>query len=137
MFLDEVSIRVRSGAGGSGAVSFRREKWVPKGGPDGGDGGRGGDVILVASQGLNSLSHFKGRPKIAITDLGITVEGNLGFGHSFQRVTGTDIQGHSVDRTVRVTDGYRKIGGKWLIVLEHVSVPVDLTTGKPDLTTKP
>ncbi len=61
MFLDEVSIRVRSGAGGPGAVSFRREKWVPKGGPDGGDGGRGGDVILVASQGLNSLSHFKGR----------------------------------------------------------------------------
>ena len=65
MFLDEVSIRVRSGAGGSGAVSFRREKWVPKGGPDGGDGGRGGDVTLVASQGLNSLSHFKGRRMIA------------------------------------------------------------------------
>jgi GTP-binding protein len=65
VFLDEVSIRVRSGAGGSGAVSFRREKWVPKGGPDGGDGGRGGDVILVASQGLNSLSHFKGRRLIA------------------------------------------------------------------------
>jgi GTP-binding protein len=65
VFLDEVSIRVRSGAGGSGAVSFRREKFVPKGGPDGGDGGRGGDVILVATQGLNSLSHFKGRRMIA------------------------------------------------------------------------
>jgi GTP-binding protein len=65
VFLDEVSIRVRSGAGGSGAVSFRREKFVPKGGPDGGDGGRGGDVILVASQGLSSLSHFKGRRMIA------------------------------------------------------------------------
>ena len=83
------------------------------------------------------FSHFKDRPKITITDLGITVEGNLGFGHSFQRVTGTDRQGHPVDRTVRVTDGYRKIGGNWLIVLEHVSVPVDLSTGKADLTTKP
>lgn len=76
------------------------------------------------------FSHFKGRPKIAITDLGITVDGNLGFSHSFQHVTGTDLQGHSVDRMVRVTDGYRKIGGNWLIVLEHVSVPVDMKTGK-------
>jgi GTP-binding protein len=61
VFLDEVAIRVRSGAGGSGAVSFRREKFVPRGGPDGGDGGRGGDVTLVASKGLDSLSHFSGR----------------------------------------------------------------------------
>lgn len=79
------------------------------------------------------FSHFKGTPKIAITDLGITVDGNIGFSHSFQRVTGTDMQGHPVDRTVRVTDGYRKIGGEWLIVLEHVSVPVDLGTGKAAL----
>ena len=61
MFLDEVTLLVRSGAGGHGVATFRREKFVPKGGPDGGDGGRGGDVILVASRGLNSLSHFKGR----------------------------------------------------------------------------
>jgi GTP-binding protein len=60
MFLDEVRIRVRSGAGGSGAMTFRREKFVPQGGPDGGDGGQGADIILVASRGLNSLSHFKG-----------------------------------------------------------------------------
>ena len=73
------------------------------------------------------FSHFKGTPKITITDLGITVDGNLGFSHSFQHVTGTDTQGHPVNRTVRVTDGYRKIGSDWLIVLEHVSVPVDLT----------
>jgi ketosteroid isomerase-like protein len=82
---------------------------------------------------LGFFSHFDGIPKIAIIDLVITVEGNLGFSHSIQHVTGTDMQGHSIDRTVRVTDGYRKIGGNWLIVLEHVSVPVDLTTGKPDL----
>ncbi|HEY8739493.1 MAG TPA: GTPase ObgE, partial [Candidatus Dormibacteraeota bacterium] len=61
MFLDEVRIRVRSGAGGPGAMTFRREKFVPNGGPDGGDGGDGADIVLVASAGLNSLSHFKGR----------------------------------------------------------------------------
>ena len=83
------------------------------------------------------FSHFKGTPKISITDLSITVDGNLGFSHSIQHVTGTDSQGHPVDRTVRVTDGYRKINGNWLIVLEHVSVPVDLKTGKPDITSKP
>jgi len=60
-FLDEVRIRVRSGAGGPGAMTFRREKFVPQGGPDGGDGGNGADIILVATSGLNSLGHFKGR----------------------------------------------------------------------------
>lgn len=82
------------------------------------------------------FAHFKSTPKIAITDLGITVDGNLAFSHSIQRVTGTDKQGRPVDRTVRVTDGYRKIAGEWLITLEHVSVPVDLATGKPDFTSK-
>lgn len=83
------------------------------------------------------FAHFEGTPKIEITDLGITVDGNLGFSHSIQHVTGIDKQGHAVDRTVRVTDGYRKVYGEWLIALEHVSVPVDLATGKPDLTSKP
>lgn len=82
------------------------------------------------------FSHFSGTPKIAITDLGITVDGNLGFSHSFQHVTGTDTQGHPIDRTVRVTNGYRKIGGDWLIVLEHISVPVNLATGKAPSTSK-
>jgi ketosteroid isomerase-like protein len=79
---------------------------------------------------VDMFSRFKGTPKIAITDLRITVDGNVGFSTSFQRVTGTDTQGHSIDRTVRVTDGYCKIGGNWLIAHEHVSVPVDFTTGK-------
>ena len=79
------------------------------------------------------FAHFQGKPKIAITDLSITVDGNLAFSHSIQHVTGTNIQGHPVDRTVRVTDGYRKTGGNWLIILEHISVPVDLTTGKANL----
>jgi ketosteroid isomerase-like protein len=86
---------------------------------------------------IEMFSRFKGTPKIVITDLSITVDGNVGFSHSFMRVTGTDIQGHSIDRTVRVTDGYRKIGGNWLIVHEHISVPVDFATGKLVPITKP
>ena len=58
MLRDEADILVRSGDGGNGAVSFWREKYVPEGGPDGGDGGRGGDVILEASQHLNTLLAF-------------------------------------------------------------------------------
>jgi ketosteroid isomerase-like protein len=88
----------------------------------------GADVYRAAWEEM--FSRFKDKPKIAITDLGITADGNVAFGYSFMRVTGTDTQGHSIDRTVRVTDGYRKIGGNWLIVHEHISVPVDFTTGK-------
>lgn len=56
MFVDEVDIRVEGGRGGDGLVSFRREKYVPLGGPDGGDGGDGGSVILLAEEGVDSLS---------------------------------------------------------------------------------
>ena len=61
MFHDRVRIVVRSGRGGDGALSFRREKYVPKGGPDGGDGGRGGDVALLADASLRDLSSLRGR----------------------------------------------------------------------------
>ena len=54
-FIDEAKIYVRSGRGGKGCVSFRREKFVPRGGPDGGDGGNGGDVVLKAAANKNSL----------------------------------------------------------------------------------
>jgi GTP-binding protein len=61
VFHDRASIRVVAGRGGDGALSFRREKFVPKGGPDGGDGGRGGDVVLLADAGLRDLSAFRTR----------------------------------------------------------------------------
>jgi GTPase len=59
MFSDRARIQVQAGRGGDGALSFRREKYVPKGGPDGGDGGRGGDVVLMADPDLRDLSRFR------------------------------------------------------------------------------
>ncbi len=63
MFLDRVKIRVRGGHGGNGVTAFRREKFVPRGGPSGGDGGRGGDVWLVADDSLNTLLHLRYNPE--------------------------------------------------------------------------
>src|SRR5262245_18350405 len=63
-FIDEATITVRSGAGGGGRKSFRREKYVPFGGPDGGDGGRGGDVILLADRNLATLVDQRRRREV-------------------------------------------------------------------------
>lgn len=62
MFVDEVDIHVKAGRGGRGALSFRREKFVPRGGPDGGNGGKGGSVYLVADPHRNTLLHFRFNP---------------------------------------------------------------------------
>ena len=59
MFIDEARIWVKAGDGGNGCVAFRREKYVPRGGPAGGDGGRGGDVVLESTQHLNTLLRFR------------------------------------------------------------------------------
>ena len=63
MFIDRTRIRVRGGHGGNGVTAFRREKFVPRGGPSGGDGGRGGDVWLVADSSLNTLLHLRYNPE--------------------------------------------------------------------------
>ncbi|MAZ45823.1 MAG: GTPase ObgE [Gammaproteobacteria bacterium] len=62
-FIDEATIQVQGGNGGAGCLSFRREKYIARGGPDGGDGGRGGDVILIAKQDLNTLVDFRYQPR--------------------------------------------------------------------------
>ncbi|MEJ5225696.1 MAG: GTPase ObgE [Anaerolineales bacterium] len=68
MFIDTAEIYVKSGKGGDGAVHFRREKYVPRGGPDGGDGGRGGDVILEVKPSLNTLMAFQHKRKFTAED---------------------------------------------------------------------
>ncbi len=68
MFLDYARIHIRSGKGGDGHVSFRREKYVPAGGPDGGDGGRGGDVIFEVDKGMNTLFFYKHRYQFRAED---------------------------------------------------------------------
>src|SRR5665213_743766 len=83
------------------------------------------------------LAGFTGPVKMEITDLVVSTDGMVGYSHSIQRVSGVDAKGKPVDLTVRVTDVYRKQAGAWSIVQEHVSVPVDLDTGKADLTSKP
>ena len=68
MFIDQVEIHVRSGRGGDGMVHFHREKFVPRGGPDGGDGGKGGDVIFEVKSTLNTLSSFRQNQKFRAED---------------------------------------------------------------------
>lgn len=68
MFIDTATVNVQGGKGGDGAVSFRHEIYVDKGGPDGGDGGRGGDVIFLASEQLNTLLKFRYQPRLIASD---------------------------------------------------------------------
>ncbi|HET9839435.1 MAG TPA: nuclear transport factor 2 family protein [Candidatus Angelobacter sp.] len=73
-----------------------------------------------------------------VNDLSITSNGSdMAYGHSIDHLAGKTPDGKQIDLTVRVSDVYRKIGGKWLIVHEHVSVPVDIMTGQADLQSKP
>ena len=86
MFVDEVDIHVAAGHGGAGAMSFRREKFVPRGGPDGGDGGHGGSIYMVASANLNTLLNYRFQ-KIFEADRGANGEGSKRTGRS-----GADIE---------------------------------------------
>ncbi len=83
------------------------------------------------------LAMFKGPIKFELSDLAVTVDGNMAYSHSSQHVTGMDTKGTPVDLTVRLTDVYRKINGQWLIVHEHVSVPVNMETMQPDIQSRP
>lgn len=83
------------------------------------------------------LASCKGPVDFELTELSVTADPKLGFGHNIQHLSCTSAGGKIVDLTFRVTDAYRKAGGKWLIVHEHVSVPVNIATGKADLASKP
>jgi GTP-binding protein len=91
MFIDEVRILVKAGDGGNGCLAFRREKFVPRGGPSGGDGGRGGDVFLVSNEHLNTLLHLRYNPEHK-AERGRHGEGSNRTGH----------EGHSVEVAVPV-----------------------------------
>jgi ketosteroid isomerase-like protein len=80
---------------------------------------------------------FPGPVTFTMSDLSITVAGDVAYGHSIQDSHLTTKDGAKTELVVRVTDIYRKIAGKWLIVQEHVSVPVDLETQKADVLSKP
>lgn len=67
MFADRAKIFIRSGKGGDGHVSFRRELFVPNGGPDGGDGGKGGDIIFEVDEGLNTLNDYRTRQNTVLS----------------------------------------------------------------------
>ena len=83
------------------------------------------------------LGSFDGPIAMELTDLDVVADRNLAYSYSIQHVAGTDKQGKKLDLTVRVTDVDKKAHGRWQIIHEHVSVPVDLETGRPDLTSKP
>ncbi len=85
----------------------------------------------------NFLAAYPKDVHAEVSDWKVDGEGNLAYGHGFFRTVGPGKDGKPLDLTVRVTDVYKKINGKWLVVHEHVSFPVDLETGKPDLNSKP
>ena len=115
MFVDEVEIYVQAGRGGDGCVSFRREKFVPRGGPDGGDGGDGGSVILAAEAGVNSLAplaqrkHWKAR------------SGKPGRGAQCHGASGEDL-------TIRVPPGTVVLEAEQGFVLKDLASPGDRVT---------
>ncbi len=85
MFVDSVALSISSGKGGAGCVSFRREKFVIQGGPDGGDGGKGGDVIFVVDRNCDTLSHFKGKKQLKASN------GEQGYGRKKHGKNGEDL----------------------------------------------
>jgi len=96
---------------------------------------RGRDAYLKNWQ--SALDGCADHPKMEIDDLVIETAGTMAYSHSIQRFTCTDAKGNNATVTLRATDVYKKTDGKWLIVHEHYSVPVDLDTAKADLNSKP
>lgn len=85
MFVDTAKVFIKAGKGGNGAISFRHEIYIPKGGPDGGDGGKGGDVVFVASKDCDTLIDFRFQPKL------IAEDGKAGSGQKSSGKSGKDL----------------------------------------------
>jgi GTPase len=118
MFHDRARIQVKGGRGGDGALSFRREKYVPKGGPDGGDGGHGGDVVLVADRDLRDLAFFKRKQRF------VGERGRHGEGSNRR---GAD--GESVEPRVPVGTQVFDENGRLVADLAHASARVMVARG--------
>ena len=118
MFSDKARIHVQAGKGGDGGLSFRREKFVPKGGPDGGDGGDGGDVVLLADPSLRDLSSLQRRRLIKAT------RGENGRGANKQGASGDDLE-----LRVPVGTQVRSDDGALIADLAHVGARVVLARG--------
>src|SRR3990170_394898 len=86
MFIDRAKIKVKAGDGGNGVTAFRREKFVPRGGPSGGNGGNGGSVYMEASEDLNTLLHFRFNPRY-VADRGRHGEGDRRYGSHGEDMT--------------------------------------------------
>ena len=85
MFVDTAKVYIKAGKGGNGAISFRHEIYIPKGGPDGGDGGKGGDVVFIASKDVDTLIDFRFQPKL------IAEDGKAGSGQKSSGKAGKDL----------------------------------------------
>jgi GTPase len=120
MFHDRARIEVRGGRGGDGSLSFRREKYVPKGGPDGGDGGNGGDVVLVANVDRRDLSFFQRKRRF---------EGGRGVHGQGKRKHGAD--GQTVELEVPVGTQVLDEEGRLLVDLAHPGARAVVARGGP------
>jgi GTP-binding protein len=110
MFVDEATIRVKAGDGGNGCISFRREKYIPKGGPDGGDGGDGGSVIMVADANKDTLLDFSGRHHWNARG------GQTGMGKKMAGLSGDDL-------VIQVPPGTLIFDAEHKILLADLDVP--------------
>lgn len=99
MFVDTAKVFIKAGKGGNGAISFRHEIYIPKGGPDGGDGGKGGDVVFVASKDCDTLIDFRFQPKL------IAQDGKAGSGQKSSGKSGKDLEVEVPIGTVVKRDG--------------------------------
>lgn len=121
MFHDEVNVFLQSGKGGNGSASFRREKYIPKGGPDGGDGGNGGDVFIIGTNQLSDLNQYASSPRLAAQN---------GVDGSGQKMYGKNGQALSIQVPVG-TRIYKKSGLSWqhIVDIRHESRPFRLLLG--------